>query len=115
MITKTDPYTGDEFIPSRRNQVYKNRRTQIASNNERIKQRRQSKYHIDKILNRNREILLKTIGGLNEITTPTQSLIEQGFVLGYHTHIKRNNIGEIKFYLYEFEITQTNNAIKITK
>ena len=115
MLKKVDPYSGDEFIATRRNQVYKNRRTQIAANNERIRQRRQSKYHIDKILNYNREILLKTIGGLNEITTPIQSLLEQGFVLGYQTHIKKNNNGEIKFYLYEFEITQTNNAIKITK
>lgn len=115
MLKKIDPYSGDEFIATRRNQVYKNRRTQIAHNNERIKKRRQSKYHIDKILNNNREILLKAIGGLNEITTPIQSLLEQGFVIGYQTHFKRNNSGETKPCLYEFEITQTNNTLKITR
>ncbi len=115
MKIKTDPYTKEEFIPTRSNQVYKNRKNQIAANNFRITQRMKSKHHVDKILNRNREILIKTIGGLNEITTPIQSLLEQGFVLGYQTHIKKNNNGEMKFYLYEFEITQTNNAIKITK
>ncbi len=115
MRYKIDPLTKEEFVPTRQNQVYKNRKNQVAANNKRLNERREGKYYIDQILQNNREILIKSIGGLKEITIPIQALIEQGFVMGYSTHFQRNNLGETTPCLYEFGISQINNKIKITK
>jgi len=116
MMQKTDPFTKEVFTPSRQNQVYKNRKNQIAANNVRIKQRRQSKYRIDKILNRNREVLLTELGNLLEKEVFLRQLIEKGFIDGYQTHQKQNNKGEICKCIYEFEIHIINSGkIKIKK
>ncbi len=116
MTQKIDPYTKEAFIPSRQNQVYKNRKNQIAANNVRIKQRRQSKYRIDKILNRNREVLLSELGNLLEKEVFLRQLIEKGFIDGYQTHQKQNNKGEICKCIYEFDLhTLNTEKIKIKK
>lgn len=116
MTQKIDPYTKEAFIPSRQNQVYKNRRNQIAANNVRIKQRRESKFFIDRILNKNREELIKELGNEREKEVLLQKLIERGFVDGYQTHQKRNSKGEVCNCIYEFSIYYIDKQkIKITK
>ncbi len=116
MIQKIDPYTKEAFIPSRQNQVYKNRKNQIAANNVRIKQRRKSKYNIDKILNGNREVLLTELGNLLEKEVFLQQIIEKGFIDGYQTHQKQNNKGEVCKSIYEFDLyTLNTEKIKIKK
>ena len=116
MIQKIDPFTKEVFTPSRQNQVYKNRKNQIAANNFRIKNRRKSKYRIDKILNSNRELLLTELGNLLEKEVFLQHIIEKGFIDGYQTHQKQNNKGEICKCIYEFDLYTLNSGkIKIKK
>lgn len=116
MIQKIDPYTKEVFTPSRQNQVYKSRKNQIAANNFRIKERTKSKYKIDKILNRNREVLLTELGNLLEKEVFLRQIIEKGFIDGYQTHQKQNNKGEICKCIYEFELHTINTEkIKIKK
>lgn len=116
MMQKIDPYTKEAFIPSRQNQVYKNRKNQIAANNVRITQRRRSKHYIDEKLNRNREVLLKELDGMLEKEVFLRHLTENGFVDGYQTHQKQYSSSDVCKCIYEFDLFYINSEkIKIKK
>lgn len=107
-MTRIDPYLNVEFEPSRRNQLFKNRASQIAYNNLKARQKRQGKAHIDNILNHNRNALLELLGDSSEITVSKGQLSEKGFNMIYHTHRRINNKTEI-WSVYEIDMYDLGN------
>jgi hypothetical protein len=58
---------------------------------------------IDKILHRNRSILLEFMGKHKTQIKINRLLLDQKkFNFKYHTHIIRNSVGKLYFYVYDF-------------
>lgn len=83
---KIDPQTGEHFIPHRSNQIFASRRNQIAFNNAKALYKRKAKSKIDRILNKNREILQHILGTEEVVFVSKDFLLGQGFNLTYFTH-----------------------------
>jgi len=86
MESKTDPYTGETFVPSRRNQVYASPRNKIRHNNERAAQKRAVKSAVDSILDSNWQILHRLLGVNDEVVVSRQELLRQQFRSTHITH-----------------------------
>lgn len=114
-MTRTDPHLNVEFEPTRSNQIYKNRASQIAYNNKKAREKRMNKGHIDNILDKNREILLRILNNANEIIVSDNFLKEQSYNTSYHTHVLTNK-GETYWCVYEFKLIRiSENEIKIIR
>lgn len=114
-MTRIDPYLNVEFEPTRSNQIYKNRASQIAHNNQKARSKRMNKAYIDNILDKNREILLSIMKNANEIIVSDTFLKEHDYNASYHTHALTSN-GENYWCVYEFKLTRINeNEIKIIR
>lgn len=60
-------------------------------------------FEIDKILHRNRSILLELMGKHKvQIKVPSVVLYQKGFKHKYHTHITQNRQGKSYYYVYDF-------------
>ena len=58
---------------------------------------------IDKILHRNRFILLELMGKhKTQVKLPAITLYKKGFKHKYHTHRTRNKSGKDYYYVYDF-------------
>ena len=58
---------------------------------------------INKILARNRSILLEILGkNIAQKKVPRLMLDKKKFNYKYHTHIHRNSMGKLFFYVYDF-------------
>lgn len=72
---------------------------------------------IDKILHRNRSILLEILGK-NKTQIKVKRLILDGkkFNFKYHTHLIRNSVGKLYFYVYDFAWMEfSDNEILIVR
>lgn len=74
MEERQDPLTGEWFFPERSNQLFANRRNQIAYNNRKAKTERQFLNQTNHVLARNRKILLKILKGEEENVVSKQFL-----------------------------------------
>ena len=111
-----DPFSGETFIKSRKNQKFKNKKTQIAYNNLLARKKRKAKRPIDSILDKNREILKKVLREKTEIVLPWRYLKSLGFNFSYFTHLIEVNTIECKyaFGIYEFIVERIfNNNFRI--
>lgn len=111
---KKDPYTGEMFIPRRYNQKFASRENQIAFNNEKARKKREKKHRVDRILDKNREILLRILGKSISKTVSKDYLMGAGFDLNHFSGLYRNN-GKSLFAVYEFYLSRTGENFEITK
>jgi len=76
-------YSGEVFTPHRYNQKFRDRKSQIAFNNEVARKKRAIKSPIDRVLDSNRTILINILGRHKEITKSQDFLLGAGFNFRY--------------------------------
>ena len=100
---KNDPFTGQEFIPTRHNQKFANRKNQIAFNNAKARRIRREKAPHDKKFEKNRRILKNVLGSKDKITMSTDYLIGAGFDFNYFNGVVIKN-EKIYYKVYNYAI-----------
>lgn len=105
---KTDPYTGEVFIPSRANQVFATEENRIAFNNAKAKTLRERKAFVNKPLHANQRILSELLGGKAFVEVHRQFLLGKGFSLNTFTHYSEHQ-GKSYPSVYEFTIIPLGN------
>jgi len=110
-----DPLTGELFIPQRNNQIFANRSNQIRYNNLRAGKKRKSKSTVDKILDKNRTILITVLNGEPEAVRSKDFLLGAGFHFGCLTH--NDKVEEVVYHcIYDYCYTRLkNNQYNILK
>lgn len=114
-MQRKDPLTGELFSPTRNNQLFATRKNQIRFNNNKANQKRQQKSIIDKILDNNRNILIRLLSSKKEIKLSKDYLLGAGFNFGCISH-NRNIEGTIWTCIYEYGYLKTStNEYRIIK
>lgn len=113
METVKDPLTGEPFHKRRSNQKFSSRENQIRYNNFKGGQKRKAKAQVDKILDKNRNILKKVLGEKKEVILSKDYLLGAGFHFSCLTH--NIKIGETIYNcIYDFCYARLeNNQYKI--
>lgn len=75
--------TGELFTPHRYNQKFSSRKAQIEFNNIKAREKRLIKSPVDKVLDKNRTILLNILGREKQIAKNVQFLLGAGFNFKY--------------------------------
>lgn len=113
--TAIDPLTGESFIKHRSNQVFENRENQTRFNNLKAYEKRKGKGQIDRILDRNRQVLKVTLGNNKEIIKSMGYLQGAGLHLSYNTH-SLNIDGKKWICIYDYAYSLIGiNTFKIIK
>jgi len=114
-MKRTDPLTQETFYPKRTNQKFANRENQIRYNNQKAKSKRDTKYLLDKILDKNRNIISKLLDKDSERYLSREFLLGAGFHFGCLTHsIELNGILITCIYEYGYQKI-SNDEYKILK
>ena len=105
---RKDPYTGLDFIPKRYNQKFANRKNQIAYNNDKARKIRYEKKPFDIMLESNRKVLKKVLGGNESVIISTDFLLGSGF--DFEIFNRSMNRDEVYYQcVYQFALTQLEN------
>lgn len=114
-IKKKCPFSGENFIPKRNNQIYASAYNRITYNN--IKNRKLQKIvkPINKRLLKNYKIIVELLEDKQELISNSEFLKGKGFDFSILTHImKEGNTSIYGIYNYAF-FKLDNNTIKIKK
>lgn len=112
---KICPYSDEEFIPKRNNQIYACKDYRIAVNNEKQRNKRKSTLETDKILHCNHSILKSLLGEHKSKEYSSEFLKGRGFNFLYITAVRvKDNITYYCIYDYAYYKSQ-NNRINILK
>jgi hypothetical protein len=84
--TKTDPHSGEEFIPKRTNQIFANPENKSKYNNAKAKYYRDELNRINNALMKNFKILNDLIKEQESITISYIELMKKGFDFAFFTH-----------------------------
>lgn len=114
-----DPYTQEEFVKTRSNQVYANRENQIKHNNLKAREKRQALSAVNNVLHENLKVLQKVLGGEKQTIKSHEYLLGAGFNFGCITHLRQEdenqfycvfNYGYRKLNTTQFEIKAFDHA-----
>lgn len=114
MKKRIDPFTKEEFIPIRNNQIYANRKNQITHNNFSQREKHALTKKINDILYRNREICLNIIANDDSKShkVSVQYLKAKGFDFRYFTSsLKKDNKIFQCIYDIKILIAEENNFL----
>jgi hypothetical protein len=92
------PYSGEEFRPKRRNQIYAKPEYRIAHNNEKGKAKREKTSLVNKALSKNREILERILESKTTATVHKEFLRGAGFSFRVFTHLVQDKDSKATFY-----------------
>lgn len=113
-MEKIDPLTGEKFMAKRSNQRFATKANQIRFNNQKAREKRKVKGTLDKILDKNRNILAKQLSDKEEISLSRDYLLGAGFNFGCHTHsIRRDE--KVFWCVYEYALETIGDRFKIFK
>lgn len=87
---RTCPYSGEEFIPKRPNQVFVNSKNRIAYHNERHNAIRRELSKLNKPLKKSYEVLAKLLEGKEVVIVHKERLRGLGFSFSVFTHLHQN-------------------------
>ena len=115
MQTKTDPQTGEKFIPKRRNQKFATIQNRVAYNNNKAHVERESKAYIDLPLKANHRVLSSLLKAGETKSFSKEYLKGKGFSNNVFSHYEfydnKNCISIYDFIL--IDINANNPNIKI--
>ena len=115
METAKDILTGEVFIRTRNNQKFANRKNQIRYNNIIANNKRKAKSSVDRILDKNRNILKTILGNSTEAVKSKDFLLGAGFYFTTLTH-QRTIEGKIYHCIYDYAyIKMDHNNYKIIR
>ena len=113
-MKRTDPHTGEEFMPQRSNQRFASRENQIAHNNWKAKEERDKVKKIDNARHKSRKIL-KTLLGDHQSKSFSKSYLQgAGVDLRCLTHLAEED-GQLYRCLYEYMIIEDPEDHSIIK
>lgn len=107
-MIRTDPLTQETFYPKRTNQIFATRENQIRYNNEKAKSKRDTKSQLDKILDKNRNIISNLLDKESERKLSREFLLGAGFYFGCFTHSAEIN-GKLITCIYEYGYQKISN------
>ena len=107
-MERTDPLTQELFYPKRANQLFANRGNQIRYNNLKAKNKRDTKSQLDKILDKNRNIISNLLNEDSERKLSREFLLGAGFYFGCFTHSVELN-GKLITCIYEYGYHKISN------
>lgn len=110
---KTCPYSGEKFVPRRRNQVFATPKNRRDFHNQKASEIRQIKAPINKYLDKNVLILNKLVPPGKTRTINTSELISMGFNTNVFTHLD-NFKDSVCRCIYQFIIPQSETPDTIT-
>jgi hypothetical protein len=108
MKIKKDPFTGEMFAPKRNNQMFANRKNQTDFNNQKARKKRDQKKHIDRILDKNREILKSILKNQQSATKNRDFLLGAGFNFNHFSGIFKIE-NKTVYAIYEFTVLMNEN------
>lgn len=115
METRKDPHTGELFEPKRADQVFANRRNQIAFNNAKARKRRGLTRSLDLKLKKNRTLLERLLGEANSIEIARNTLLSHGFDFGLFNRLLKKGSADV-YGVYEFYLfPKDQNTFEIGK
>ena len=118
MNTKIDPYSGEEFLPTRKNQIFANTKNKIAFNNNKAAKIREERAPINNIIKRNYEILKLLLDNRSEKTVNLNTLNDLSFKANHYLkHEYINNKHIFTIYNINFQSIKKDNInyLKIIK
>ena len=115
-MKKIDPYTKEEFIPKRRNQIFATEKNKSDYHNEQADILREKRAKIDKKINSNHRILLQLLEKVNIIEIDEKILEGKGFFFNVFNHTEKYHDRHV-YAIYEFLFfkEKNNNIITIVK
>ena len=111
-MKKIDPYTKEEFIPKRRNQIFANRKNKSDYHNEQAAILRDKRAKIDKKINSNHIILLQLLEKVNSIEIDEKILEGKGFFFNVFNHTAKFD-NRLASAIYEFLYFKEKDSNKI--
>lgn len=110
-----DPFTKNEFIKKRSNQIYESRESQVRSNNEKAKQKRIAMAEVNKALDTNRKLLKSLVGDEEFVSRSKEFMLGAGFRFEICTHHIKIN-GVLWHCIYDYRYTKLeDDFFAITK
>lgn len=104
------PFSGDEFVPKRNNQVFANRENRIAYNNKKNNDKRRRLAFVNKPLLRNNDILNQILGNEREKIVHKEFLRGAGFSFLVFTNFHRDeNKNKLYYSIYHFYYYKVDN------
>lgn len=115
-MKKIDPYTKEEFVPKRKNQVFATEKNKSDYHNEQAAILRERRAKIDKKINKNHRILIDLLVNDNIIEIDQNELKGKGFSFEVFNHIVKYQNQYVNA-IYEFIVFKMNkcNNIKIIR
>lgn len=104
MKTKIDPYTGEEFVPKRKNQIFANNANKTAFNNEKASKIRKERAPFINDINRNYDILKLILNNEQEKTVNSSTLNDLNFKYNCYLKLLPFEVKKI-FIIYDIEFT----------
>lgn len=109
---KTCLYSGEEFIPKRRNQIFANAKNKTDYHNEKANKLRESRAVIDKKIHSNHRLLLELLKNNDKIEIDEKILEGKGFFFNVFNHVVKYDNRHV-YAIYEFLYFKEKNSIKI--
>lgn len=110
---RTCPYSGEKFLPKRRNQIFATNLNRIRYYNEKAAHFRDIKAPINKGLDKNHLILTSLVPKGSRKTFKTEELVSKGFNPNIFTHIDEFE-GDVCRGIYNFLIPKTKDINTLT-
>ena len=110
------PWTKEEFIKQRSNQVFESRANQIRYNNAKARERRKMTSTINKTLEKNREVLQQILGDETVVDRSREFMLGAGYNFNIFTHhIKIEGVLWYGIYEYAFRMFEKGEQFRIIK
>lgn len=106
---RKDPYSGESFMPKRSNQKFANRKNQVAWNNKKAREKREAKKTVNNALDKNRNILIKLLGGKARVIKSKEFLHGAGFSFGHYCQCIKVD-GIIYQLVYDYAIADNKDG-----
>jgi len=90
-----------EALKGNANKKFCNDSCRSSFNNERYRENNQELSRINRLLKKNRAILLGQLNGGDKLVLHKDQLTARGFDFGFHTHIYTTRKGDQYFYCYD--------------
>ena len=112
---RIDPFSGENFVPSRYNQKFATRKNQVAFNNVKSRDLRQEKAPFDKAIEKNRKVLSIILLNADSVKISRDYLLGAGF--NFNIFNGSYQVDGVKYQtVYDFAITRMiDGKFKIIK
>ena len=106
---RIDPLTGELYIPKRYNQKFATKQNQIDYNNIKARKKRHLKIGVDRILDKNREVLKSILKNRRSIIISKDFLLGAGFNMNHFSGLFKIDDQDI-YAIYEYTLLRRENG-----